>query len=356
MTPLYARVITIAALAASTLPTTEIAAQCNGALPTLRVAASNSVAFDVDGDGTDDVRIDRTFDGIQDRLDATAINGARLGSLVGANASAAVGQDNSPVFLYSYEEDFSMPGTGLIDDRASGRFLTVEVGGRDGYISFLRVEILDNFTDADIEIDERGVAAVGANNPTTNQCASLQAPVPVSLVSFAADPSPRGVRLAWATATERDNAGFAVERSRDPETGFEEVAFVAGGGSRDAAAAYAYTDAEAPRGVALYYRLRQLDFDGTGTLSELRAVLPLHSPADGLALAGASVVTAGQPLSLALPAGATGIVVADAVGGLRAVVPTGTSASFALPTAGLSPGLYFARVRAGGRAVPFVVR
>ena len=53
-------------------------------------------------------------------------------------------------------------------------------------------------------------------------------PLPVTLLDFTAQvEGPAAVRLRWATVSELNNAGFAVERSVDART-FTAIATVAG--------------------------------------------------------------------------------------------------------------------------------
>ncbi|MGB3619561.1 MAG: T9SS type A sorting domain-containing protein, partial [Catalinimonas sp.] len=72
--------------------------------------------------------------------------------------------------------------------------------------------------------------------------------------------------LRWATATEINNAGFGVERS-DNGRDFEEVVYVRGAGNTTEEQSYLHAD-DGFRGAA-YYRLRQEDFDGATSYSEV---------------------------------------------------------------------------------------
>jgi len=85
--------------------------------------------------------------------------------------------------------------------------------------------------------------------------------VPVELSSFTAIAANNGlVKLNWNTSTETNNKGFAVERSSDNKD-FTEIAFVNGKGTTAQAQSYSYTDMPSTAGT-IYYRLRQIDFDG----------------------------------------------------------------------------------------------
>ena len=95
-------------------------------------------------------------------------------------------------------------------------------------------------------------------------------PLPVTLVSFGAAPQGTGVAVSWATASEQHNAGFEVQRSADGTT-YATLASVAGMGTTQSAHTYSYFDA-APLRTTSYYRLKQLDLDGTFAYSPVVAV------------------------------------------------------------------------------------
>ncbi|RYF11966.1 MAG: T9SS type A sorting domain-containing protein, partial [Flavobacteriales bacterium] len=94
--------------------------------------------------------------------------------------------------------------------------------------------------------------------------------LPVSLTSFTAKANLQNVDLAWATASEKENARFDVLRSGDGKT-FTKIGDVNGAGTTDAAKNYAFTDKNALPGTS-YYQLRQVDNDGKPTLSEIVSV------------------------------------------------------------------------------------
>ncbi len=85
--------------------------------------------------------------------------------------------------------------------------------------------------------------------------------VPVELISLSANVVNNNVQLGWQTATETNNRGFEIERSSDNKT-FSKIGFVPGRGTTTEKSAYSYIDKNAAEGK-LYYRLKQVDFDGT---------------------------------------------------------------------------------------------
>jgi hypothetical protein len=106
-------------------------------------------------------------------------------------------------------------------------------------------------------------------------------PVPVELTSFSARYIRDNVELSWQTATELNNYGFAIERSRDGEI-WEEIDFVNGAGNSYSPKSYTYTDLLDPaakRAPKLAYRLRQIDRDGTTEYSNIVFVTLAALPA-----------------------------------------------------------------------------
>jgi hypothetical protein len=92
--------------------------------------------------------------------------------------------------------------------------------------------------------------------------------LPIQLVSFVVTPVPNtnDVKLTWTTATEVNNYGFFVQRSFSATDGFADLPnnFILGNGSTLAPRHYEWTDKDVPAGK-LYYRLKQVDLDGTIT-------------------------------------------------------------------------------------------
>lgn len=95
-------------------------------------------------------------------------------------------------------------------------------------------------------------------------------PLPIELLYFDATATDDGVQLHWATATETDNMLFQVERSTD-DSHFTTVLEQQGAGQSLGTIAYHDLDDHPFQGLS-YYRLRQVDADGTTTLSDVRTV------------------------------------------------------------------------------------
>lgn len=99
----------------------------------------------------------------------------------------------------------------------------------------------------------------------------LLAALPVDWLSFDAKAESSGARLQWATARERNNHFFDIERSNDGGRTFVPIGRIAGAGDADAPSFYTFFD-EAPLPGDNYYRLRQVDFGGAQDYSEVRVL------------------------------------------------------------------------------------
>ncbi|MDO7850965.1 LamG-like jellyroll fold domain-containing protein [Hymenobacter convexus] len=170
---------------------------------------------------------------------------------------------------------------------------------------------------------------------------TVGAPLPVQLVAFTAEAAGTGALLRWHTATELNNARFEVEASADGRA-FARVGTVAGAGSSTQAHAYTFGDADLTRYAAplVYYRLRQVDTDGTAAYSPVRPV----------AVGGGRLALypnpAARTTTLSGAAASTPVRVYDALGRLvlTAITDAAGMAPLTLP-ASQPAGLYL--VRAG---------
>ncbi|GAB3586762.1 LamG-like jellyroll fold domain-containing protein [Hymenobacter daeguensis] len=170
---------------------------------------------------------------------------------------------------------------------------------------------------------------------------SLTAPLPVELTAFTAKAQDaHTVALAWTTASEKNSDRFEVERSLTGSE-FARIATVAAQGTTTAATSYALLDAKLPAGAAtLYYRLRQVDADGTAAYSAIQAVT-LPAATATLALYPNPAHTAATLLG-ATPG--TKVQVFDALGRVitAATADASGTATLTLP-AGLAGGVYVVR-------------
>ncbi|GAB3328766.1 hypothetical protein GCM10027511_38710 [Hymenobacter humi] len=90
-------------------------------------------------------------------------------------------------------------------------------------------------------------------------------PLPVELTRFNATSQAQAVNLSWATASEKNNDRFEVQRSATGDA-FQTIGTVKGQGNSSSLHDYTFVDSRPLAGQS-YYRLRQVDADGTSTFS-----------------------------------------------------------------------------------------
>jgi hypothetical protein len=181
---------------------------------------------------------------------------------------------------------------------------------------------------------------------------TLSGTLPVELTAFTAAAHGATAHLDWRTASEKNNAGFAVEASADGEA-FRRLGWVAGQGSTTTPRNYQFDDAALATysGPTVYYRLRQLDNDGSESLSPVRAVAVNTSVAARLQVWPNP--TSGAVTVAGLAAGQT-VQVLDLAGRVRLTATQAGSGAMRLELALLAPSLYV--VRGNGAAVRLMVK
>ena len=95
--------------------------------------------------------------------------------------------------------------------------------------------------------------------------------VPVELTSFTANVVDQVVVLNWTTATEVNNQGFEILRSAQNDNDWQKIGYVPGFGTTTEPKSYSYTDQSINSGIH-YYRLKQIDYDGSFTYSDVAEV------------------------------------------------------------------------------------
>ncbi|MGD0709595.1 MAG: hypothetical protein ABR968_00280 [Bacteroidales bacterium] len=135
----------------------------------------------------------------------------------------------------------------------------------------------ETWTPADINSDNFGIALSAERQG--NGGGSMSAEIdyikiniiydfglPIELLSFNALPSNGSVLLKWVTASETNNDYFTIERSANGMD-FSTAGTVAGAGNSNNLKEYSFTD-ENPFST-IYYRLKQTDFNGAFTYSDI---------------------------------------------------------------------------------------
>ena len=122
--------------------------------------------------------------------------------------------------------------------------------------------------------------------------------LPVSWENVAAAARPNGTaEVAWTVSAERNNDRFEVERSADG-TAWTTLDRVASLGNTNTPRAYTYSDAQPLDGTS-YYRVRQIDYDGGDSYSEVRSI---ERQAERPARIFPNPIAVGEPLTVDTPA------------------------------------------------------
>jgi hypothetical protein len=183
----------------------------------------------------------------------------------------------------------------------------------------------------------------GANNP-----------LPVKLLTLAASANAGDVTVTWSTASEMNSKGFEVQSSADGRS-FKNAGFVKGAGNSNTVLAYSLKDAGAfarNNSQVLFYRLKQLDNDGTFAYSETVKVSQQDKAQQKLAaypnpFSEAYIVSFDAPA-----AGTTTLTMVDLQG--RSVAEHTVTATKGINTVtidklgGLHAGIYFVKVTTNG--------
>ncbi|AFL83256.1 hypothetical protein Belba_0599 [Belliella baltica DSM 15883] len=99
--------------------------------------------------------------------------------------------------------------------------------------------------------------------------------LPVELLEFNASftPQNRTSTISWATGKEWENSHFEIERAIDNVKSFEKIGEVEGVGYSDDVEEYSFIDEKLPLlGGMAYYRLKQVDFSGSFSYSDVVGV------------------------------------------------------------------------------------
>jgi hypothetical protein len=90
--------------------------------------------------------------------------------------------------------------------------------------------------------------------------------LPIELSAFSVKKLNDQVLIKWSTASEKDNDYFAVEKSYDL-IHYQEVDRVDGAGNSNGIKNYSSTDIP-EQNKMIYYRIKQIDYDGKTTYSQ----------------------------------------------------------------------------------------
>ena len=110
-------------------------------------------------------------------------------------------------------------------------------------------------------------------SPFTKSGYNNSAPLPVDLVEFDVVKIENRAQVSWQTATEVNNDYFELYRMLEGETEFTKIHEQAGAGNSNQLIEYYYNDdIENINARKIFYRLKQVDFDGQYSWSDVRHI------------------------------------------------------------------------------------
>ena len=188
-------------------------------------------------------------------------------------------------------------------------------------------------------------AAVSNFSPFTFGSINLS-PLPVKLVAFTAIADNNNSLLSWTTASELNNDRFEIERSIDG-VNFTMVGEVKGAGNSTSILNYQFIDSRVSElsTKQVYYRLKQVDFDGTFDYSNI--VLVNFNKINAVTIQNIQPNPFGDKLTVSYSLPTTGLVaisLVDLQG--RVLITTENNANRGFNTANfntenISTGMYF---------------
>ena len=195
-----------------------------------------------------------------------------------ASSGSAVVTKNSSVFGSSYGQNPTNDNTGsrfayswtYLGGAGSG---VVIPSTGDGVLAFtVQINIVNTNQHAGLTFEQSLMDGEQYKDdemtpwPVVDASDFVDPPLPIQLASFTAQPEAHGhgVLLDWTTLSEINNFGFEVQRSPVNDSSYATLpnSFVAGHGTSNEPHHYTFIDSTASPG-RWYYRLRQIDVDGT---------------------------------------------------------------------------------------------
>lgn len=188
----------------------------------------------------------------------------------------ALVQKHMPAATYTISVDqwYSVPSHWSLRLRSAALDTTFVIDGPEASVSFTLGPSGDA---ASTSSSSPGRPEKFENDPqvTQMQLAGSVGPasstLPVELASFTGTMSGTQAALEWHTASETNNSGFVIQHRRDDsnkaEVQWARVGFVRGQGTTDQLQHYQFQSTDLATGTH-FFRLKQLDHDGTAHLSD----------------------------------------------------------------------------------------
>ncbi|WP_299704654.1 T9SS type A sorting domain-containing protein [uncultured Pontibacter sp.] len=273
--------------------------------------------------------------------------------------SVAFESTNAAVTLSAPMEGASYKSKYKYKTTAEGGTITFEAQNTNGYANMMQDMFGFVVPTAAYESEPFYLITATTNTTTvstgfdTETCEdSPIVPLPVELISFTGKATQSGIELKWSTASEQNNDRFEIEHSADAKA-FNKIGTVSGVGNTSLTQHYSFETEYMEKGVH-YFRLRQIDTDGTFEFSKTIAVSVSQNPLTAAGMALYPNPTTGGEVTVALqnPATQQGAQVQimhmnGRVVHTEQIAPGGIHTSISIPRLQLTKGMYMVTLRNG---------
>lgn len=297
--------------------------------------------------------------------------GRTTAGIIKSDATSTV--TNYAYYDYGVQSDFSTGASGTETDLGidlqnpnevlidAGDSCTIDIAEASYQFLFLGDSLGMTTTSGTLIIPDSSIfgdtaVLVNANFPEVkikviNYCAQA---LPVEFESFDLSLVNEGVLLKWSTASERNNSHFEAQKSKDG-LNFTSFAVVSPKDAYDRSEKYLALDATPHEGHN-YYRIKQVDLDGTASYTDIKQIY--FGKVETLGLYP-NYAQRGRELLLNIPidqqSQLTTPMIYNSVGRQMTPAYKISDQSYRISTDQLSPGTYFIVTGVGGKTLPFVI-
>lgn len=128
----------------------------------------------------------------------------------------------------------------------------------------------------EVAVESSGVSG----SPQTVTVTQSNIEVPVELSLFTAEAKESSIILKWRTETEMNNYGFNIYRSLEDSSGYQKINrdVIPGAGNSNEAHEYFFLDKQVAYNKTYYYKLEDINLEGTKTLHDAISVKSAPRP------------------------------------------------------------------------------
>lgn len=173
-------------------------------------------------------------------------------------------EGNGYIAVLGYNDDGQSIGNGLGIDQNK---ITLDVDDKlKQENDFLYIEGVSSL--GDVTTNNQGANSAYGQSLENMAIARAAGLLPIELTSFTATATDYGFEFNWVTASEKENDYFTLEYSING-VDFNEIDYVHGAGTTSETSEYEYRWDDAPQIEMIYFRLKQTDYNGEYTYSDV---------------------------------------------------------------------------------------